>query len=94
MTAAVPVSRPLNWVGDPTVLVYAIRWTLANRGGSHASRLVANTVMDNAHHIPAGTRGAMARDINKWLTEGPGRDAPRSERLPWVDVLACLKETP
>lgn len=82
-------TRPLEWRGDPTVLVYAVRYALTSRG-SHAPELLRQTLAANADQIPAGARTAIVRDVTAWLDAGAGRDSSRLEREPWVMALAAL----
>lgn len=77
-----------TWQGDPTILVFAVRYALG-RTGSHVGVLVAGTVRVNARQIPAGTRIALVRDMTAWL-DTVGVDAPASQRDPWVQALAAL----
>lgn len=86
MTAAQP--KPITFIGDPTVIVYAVRWALGRRG-SHAPDVVADAVNVNADQLPHGARQVIVREVTAWL-DGPGAAASRQERAPWVTALAAF----
>lgn len=83
-----PQIQPLIFLADPTVLVYAVRWTLG-RLGSHAPTVVADAVCANAGRLPHGARDVIVREVTGWL-DGPGATAPREARAPWVTALAAF----
>lgn len=76
-----------SWRGDPTLIVYAVRYALGRT--SHAPELVRQAIAANAEELPGNARNAIATAITEWL-DGPGADAPRVVREPWVMALACL----
>lgn len=83
-----PVDQHLTWCGDPTILVYAVRYALG-RQGSHAPVLVANTVTANARQLSVGARTAIVRDLTAWL-DTVGADSPPADKDPWIAALRAL----
>lgn len=76
-----------SWRGDPTLIVYAVRYALGRT--SHAPEMVRQAIAANAEELPGNARNAIATAITEWL-DGPGADAPRVVREPWVMALAAL----
>jgi len=81
---------PQEWTGDAAVLVYAARYAMRSRR-CHAGQLMRLTLEANAAAIPAGIRGALTRDITRWL-DGEGLTHPPAERGPWLVALNALNE--
>lgn len=81
-------SSPAVWVGDPLILIYAVRHALTVPGG-HVPRFVQQSVELNAGLLSSTARKAIARDISAWLDD-PDNPAPASERAVWIAALAAL----
>lgn len=81
-------AQDLTWRGDPTLLVYAVRYALG-RTGSHAPLLVANTITANARQLSGGARQAIVRDLTAWL-DTLGADALPADKDPWIAALRAL----
>lgn len=86
-----PPCAPPSWVGDPLILVYAVRHALTIRGG-HVPRFVLQSIEQNAHLLSLAGRRVVARDIEAWLDD-PGWEAPAEERAVWLAALAALAVT-
>lgn len=86
--SAISTSRPLEWRGDPVVLVYAVRYALGSHG-SHAPELLRQTLADNRDALPPTALAAIVRDITTWL-DGPGRASSPVDRDTWARAQAAL----
>ena len=89
MTSTITVTPPLDWVGDPTVLVYAVRYALTSHG-SHVPELLRSTLAANSDQLPPQARRAISRDIQTWLDSDDGnQDAV--ERATWRAAHAAIQ---
>lgn len=83
------VETPLQWTGDPTVLVYAVRYALRSRG-SHAGALVASTLAANTDQLPPAARRVITSEVEDWLEE-PDNTATPTERATWKQALVAIQ---
>lgn len=79
---------PPSWVGDPLILVYAVRHALTVRGG-HVPRFVEQSISANARLLSMASRRVIVRDIREWLNDETNH-APADERAVWISALAAL----
>jgi hypothetical protein len=81
-------SVPPVWIGDPLILIYAVRHALTVAGG-HVPLFVQQAVEQNAGLLSTTARRAIARDIRARLDD---RENPASagERSVWIAALAAL----
>lgn len=89
MSTAVTHSPPLEWRGDPTVLVYAVRYALGSHG-SHAPELVRQALTVNVQQLTPAARRAITSDIQDWLDNDDGT-ATATERATWSRALAAVR---
>jgi hypothetical protein len=73
------------WSGDPSIIVFAVRYALGRRG-CHGPELVRQAIAANAHNLPEPARRTIAREVGAWL-DGDGRQSPAADRAPWSSVL-------
>jgi hypothetical protein len=86
---AVTTTTPLEWVGDPMVLVYAVRYALTSHG-SHVPELLRQTLAANSAQLPPAARRAISRDIQAWLDADDGY-APATERATWIRAHQAIQ---
>lgn len=86
-------SAPAMWLGDPLILVYAVRHALTLPAG-HITTFVQRAVAGNARGLSTAGRRVIARDVRAWLDDGgQGADATPEERAGWIVTLAVLGES-
>lgn len=73
------------WSGDPSIIVFAVRYALGRRG-CHGPQLVGQAIAANSHNLPEPARRAIASDVEDWLEEEGGQ-APEADRALWSAVL-------
>jgi hypothetical protein len=73
------------WSGDPSIIVFAVRYALGRRG-CHGPQLVGQAIAANAHNLPEPARRAIASDVEDWLDD-EGDHAPEADRALWSAVL-------
>jgi hypothetical protein len=73
------------WSGDPSIIVFAVRYALGRRG-CHGPELVRQAIAANAHNLPETARRMIAREVGDWLTD-EGHEVPDADQAPWFDVL-------
>lgn len=78
---------PPSWAGDPSVLVYAVRYALTIRG--HVPSFVEQAIALNAALLPPAARRLIVRDVKEWLSYA-GADQEPATRAVWIAVLAHL----
>jgi hypothetical protein len=85
--SAPPVSTTVRtwWSGDPSIIVFAVRYALGRRG-CHGPELVRRTIAANAANLPEPARRTIAREVQDWL-DGDGRLSPEADRATWDAVL-------